>query len=165
MTIKNRFFALSLSLSFAVVAAACGQEPAGSELDNQWWGAGAPAGEASNDLNAFVPATGFPAGNPAQTEDRVGPTGVRVPGRCPPTQEAINRQVALKNPQFPRGADLESRIQRFEKTLSAIQDLQCPAASTTLLGRLKSLTALRGDPNATSILQGLGINETPADRR
>jgi hypothetical protein len=112
----------------------------------------------------LVPALGFSPGNPNATADRVGPTGVKVPGRCPPTQAQVNAQVALKNANFPSGTDLESRIQRFEKTLSAIQDLKCPAASTTLLGRLNSLTALRANANRDNILRGLGLNETPADK-
>ncbi|XVV09266.1 hypothetical protein ACQP2X_31025 [Actinoplanes sp. CA-131856] len=111
-----------------------------------------------------MPALGFSPGDPNATADRVGPTGVNVPGRCPPTQAQVNAQVALKNASLPSGTDLESRIQRFEKTLSAIQDLKCPASSTTLLGRLNSLTALRGDANRDDVLRGLGLNETPADR-
>ncbi|WP_236030043.1 hypothetical protein [Paractinoplanes lichenicola] len=122
----------------------------------------AEQGNAGN-INALVPALGFSPGDPNATADRVGPTGINVPGRCPPTQDQVNAQVALKNGSLPSGADLESRIQRYEKTLSAIQDLKCPASSTTLLGRLKSLTALRGNPNADNILRGLGLNETPAD--
>jgi len=121
------------------------------------------AAPAQVDGNALVPAIGFSPGDPTQTADRIGPTGVRVPGRCPPTQDVLDAQVALKNPQFPTGTDLESRIQRFEKTLSALQDLSCPASSTTLLGRLNSLTALRGNANRDAVLQGLGLNETPAD--
>lgn len=117
------------------------------------------------DAGSLVPSLGFPAGDPASTQDHIGPVGVPIPGRCPPSQEEVNRQVALKNPQFPSGIDLESRIQRFELTISAVQDFNCPVSSTTLLGRLKSLTALRGDPNAASILEGLGFNETPADRQ
>ncbi|GLY05299.1 hypothetical protein [Actinoplanes sp. NBRC 101535] len=115
-------------------------------------------------INALVPALGFSPGDPNATADRVGPTGVNVPGRCPPTQAQVNAQVALKNANLPSGTDLESRIQRFEKTLSAIQDLKCPASSTTLLGRLKSLTALRADANRDDILRGLDLNETPADK-
>ena len=111
---------------------------------------------------ALVPALGFSPGDPNATADRVGPTGVKVPGRCPPTQAQVNAQVALKNANLPSGTDLESRIQRFERTLSAIQDLKCPASSTTLLGRLNSLTALRGTENRDNILRGLGLNETPA---
>ncbi|GAB2584405.1 hypothetical protein Aab01nite_54200 [Paractinoplanes abujensis] len=126
-------------------------------------GQAAEQGNAGN-VNALVPALGFSPGDPNATADRVGPTGVNVPGRCPPTQAQVNAQVALKNANLPSGTDLESRIQRYEKTLSAIQDLKCPASSTTLLGRLKSLTALRGNPNADNILRGLGVNETPADR-
>src|SRR6188768_3983491 len=113
---------------------------------------------------ALVPALGFSPGDPNATADRVGPTGVKVPGRCPPTQAQVNAQVALKNANLPSGTDLESRIQRFEKTLSAIQDLKCPASSTTLLGRLNSLTALRGNANRDNTLRGLGLNETPADK-
>ncbi|WP_203830075.1 hypothetical protein, partial [Actinoplanes palleronii] len=124
----------------------------------------AETGASSGNINALVPALGFSPGNPNATADRVGPTGVNVPGRCPPTQAQVNAQVALKNANFPGGADLESRIQRFEKTLSAIQDLKCPASSTTLLGRLNSLTALRGNANRDNILRGLGLNETPADK-
>ena len=120
------------------------------------------SGASSGDINALVPALGFSPGDPNATADRVGPTGVKVPGRCPPTQAQVNAQVALKNGNLPSGTDLESRIQRFEKTLSAIQDLKCPASSTTLLGRLKSLTALRGNANRDNILRGLGLNETPA---
>ena len=123
----------------------------------------AEQGNAGN-ISALVPALGFSPGDPNATADRVGPTGVNVPGRCPPTQAQVNAQVALKNGNLPSGTDLESRIQRFEKTLSAIQDLKCPASSTTLLGRLKSLTALRGNGNADNILRGLGVNETPADK-
>ena len=126
--------------------------------------AGENAGASSGNINALVPALGFSPGNPNATADRVGPTGVKVPGRCPPTQAQVNAQVALKNANFPSGTDLESRIQRFEKTLSAIQDLKCPASSTTLLGRLNSLTALRGKGNRDNILRGLGLNETPADK-
>ncbi|MFG1609546.1 hypothetical protein [Actinoplanes sp. NPDC049265] len=122
------------------------------------------AGASSGGINALVPALGFSPGDPNATADRVGPTGVKVPGRCPPTQAQVNAQVALKNANLPSGVDLESRIQRFEKTLSAIQDLKCPASSTTLLGRLNSLTALRGNANRDDILRGLGLNETPADR-
>ena len=122
------------------------------------------AGAGSGDINALVPALGFSPGDPNATADRVGPTGVKVPGRCPPTQAQVNAQVALKNANLPSGTDLESRIQRFEKTLSAIQDLKCPASSTTLLGRLNSLTALRANANRDNILRGLGLNETPADR-
>jgi hypothetical protein len=125
-------------------------------------GATGNAGASSGNINALVPALGFSPGNPNATADRVGPTGVKVPGRCPPTQAQVNAQVALKNANFPSGTDLESRIQRFEKTLSAIQDLKCPAASTTLLGRLNSLTALRANANRDNILRGLGLNETPA---
>ncbi|GID44088.1 hypothetical protein Aca07nite_13630 [Actinoplanes capillaceus] len=120
------------------------------------------AGAGSVNVDALVPALGFSPGDPNATADRVGPTGVNVPGRCPPTQAQVNAQVALKNANFPSGTDLESRIQRFEKTLSAIQDLKCPASSTTLLGRLNSLTALRGNANRDNILRGLGLNETPA---
>ena len=120
------------------------------------------AGASSGSINALVPALGFSPGNPNATADRVGPTGVNVPGRCPPTQAQVNAQVALKNATLPSGTDLESRIQRFEKTLSAIQDLKCPASSTTLLGRLNSLTALRANANRDNILRGLGLNETPA---
>jgi hypothetical protein len=116
----------------------------------------------AGDIKALVPALGFSPGNPNATADRVGPTGVKVPGRCPPTQAQVNAQVALKNANLPSGTDLESRIQRFEKTLSAIQDLKCPASSTTLLGRLNSLTALRGNANRDNTLRGLGLNETPA---
>lgn len=123
---------------------------------------GGNAGASSGNISALVPALGFSPGNPNATADRVGPTGVKVPGRCPPTQAQVNAQVALKNANFPSGTDLESRIQRFEKTLSAIQDLKCPASSTTLLGRLNSLTALRGNANRDNILGGLGLNETPA---
>jgi hypothetical protein len=122
------------------------------------------AGASSGNINALVPALGFSPGNPNATADRVGPTGVKVPGRCPPTQAQVNAQVALKNANLPSGTDLESRIQRFEKTLSAIQDLKCPASSTTLLGRLNSLTALRGNANRDNTLRGLGLNETPADK-
>ncbi|WP_433791369.1 hypothetical protein [Actinoplanes sp. CA-252034] len=122
------------------------------------------AGASSGNTNALVPALGFSPGNPNATADRVGPTGVKVPGRCPPTQAQVNAQVALKNASLPSGTDLESRIQRFEKTLSAIQDLKCPASSTTLLGRLNSLTALRANANRDNILRGLGLNETPADQ-
>ncbi|BEL06465.1 hypothetical protein Q0Z83_046560 [Actinoplanes sichuanensis] len=118
----------------------------------------------SGSINALVPALGFSPGDPNATADRVGPTGVNVPGRCPPTQAQVNAQVAVKNASLPSGTDLESRIQRFEKTLSAIQDLKCPASSTTLLGRLKSLTELRGNANRDDVLRGLGLNETPADR-
>ena len=120
------------------------------------------AGANSGNINALVPALGFSPGDPNATADRVGPTGVKVPGRCPPTQAQVNAQVALKNAVLPSGTDLESRIQRFEKTLSAIQDLKCPASSTTLLGRLNSLTALRGNANRDNVLRGLGLNETPA---
>ncbi|GIE51637.1 hypothetical protein Ani05nite_51710 [Amorphoplanes nipponensis] len=120
------------------------------------------AGAGSGNISALVPALGFSPGNPNATADRVGPTGVKVPGRCPPTQAQANAQVALKNANLPSGTDLESRIQRFEKTLSAIQDLKCPASSTTLLGRLNSLTALRGNANRDDVLRGLGVNETPA---
>jgi hypothetical protein len=67
-----------------------------------------------------------------------------------------------RRPDFPEGRDLESRIIRYETTLAALQDLRCPASSTTLLARLRSLTALRGNPNADTILAGLGINDTPA---
>ena len=74
--------------------------------------------------SALVPALGFSPGDPNATADRVGPTGVKVPGRCPPTQAQVNAQVALKNANLPSGTDLESRIQRYEKTLSAIQDLK-----------------------------------------
>ncbi|MEU4220576.1 hypothetical protein [Actinoplanes sp. NPDC026623] len=126
--------------------------------------AGENAGASSGNINALVPALGFSPGDPNATADRVGPTGVKVPGRCPPTQAQVNAQVALKNANLPSGTDLESRIQRFEKTLSAIQDLKCPASSTTLLGRLNSLTALRGNGNRDNILRGLGLNETPADK-
>jgi hypothetical protein len=126
--------------------------------------AGENAGTGSGNIDALVPALGFSPGNPNATADRVGPTGVKVPGRCPPTQAQVNAQVALKNGSLPSGTDLESRIQRFEKTLSAVQDLKCPASSTTLLGRLNSLTALRGNPNADNALRGLGLNETPADK-
>ncbi|GAA1654128.1 hypothetical protein [Actinoplanes couchii] len=121
-------------------------------------------GASSGDINALVPALGFSPGDPNATADRVGPTGVNVPGRCPPTQAQVNAQVALKNAVLPTGTDLESRIQRFERTLSAIQDLKCPASSTTLLGRLNSLTALRANADRDNILRGLGVNETPADR-
>ena len=120
------------------------------------------AGASSGNVDVLVPALGFSPGNPNATADRVGPTGVNVPGRCPPTQSQVNAQVALKNANLPSGTDLESRIQRFEKTLSAIQDLKCPASSTTLLGRLNSLTALRGNANRDNIVHGLGLNETPA---
>ena len=119
-------------------------------------------GAGSGNIDALVPALGFSPGDPNATADRVGPTGVKVPGRCPPTQAQVNAQVALKNATLPGGTDLESRIQRFEKTLSAIQDLKCPASSTTLLGRLNSLTALRGDANRDDVLRGLELNETPA---
>ncbi|PRY21299.1 hypothetical protein [Pseudosporangium ferrugineum] len=122
------------------------------------------AGSGSGSIEALVPVLGFSPGDPNATADRVGPTGVNVPGRCPPTQAQVNAQVALKNASLPGGTDLESRIQRFEKTLSAIQDLKCPASSTTLLGRLKSLTALRGNANRDDVLRGLGLNDTPADR-
>lgn len=147
-----------------ILVSACGQSDlASSGLKDQWGPNGSAVAPApSADIGSLVPALGFPPGDPNSTQDHPGPTGVMVPGRCPPTQEAVNRQVALKNPDFPRGTDLESRIQRFEKTLSAIQDLQCPAASTTLLVRLKSLTALRDNPNVNAILQGLGFNQTPA---
>ncbi len=127
-------------------------------------GATGNAGASSGDINALVPALGFSPGNPNATADRVGPTGVKVPGRCPPTQAQVNAQVALKNANLPSGTDLESRIQRFEKTLSAVQDLKCPASSTTLLGRLNSLTALRENANRDNTLRGLGLNETPADK-
>ncbi|GAA2475567.1 hypothetical protein [Winogradskya humida] len=120
------------------------------------------AGASSGNIDALVPALGFSPGDPNATADRVGPTGVKVPGRCPPTQAQVNAQVALKNANLPSGTDPESRIQRFEKTLSAIQDLKCPASSTTLLGRLNSLTALRGNANRDNVLRGLGVNETPA---
>jgi transposase-like protein len=89
-------------------------------------------------------------------------TGTRTDGLTSDERAKVNAQVALKNANFPNGTDLESRIQRFEKTLSAIQDLKCPAASTTLLGRLNSLTALRANANRDNILRGLGLNETPA---
>ncbi|GGN01889.1 hypothetical protein FHR83_000832 [Actinoplanes campanulatus] len=125
-------------------------------------GATGNAGAGSGNIDALVPALGFSPGDPNATADRVGPTGVNVPGRCPPTQAQVNAQVALKNANFPSGTDLESRIQRFEKTLSAIQDLKCPASSTTLLGRLNSLTALRANADRDNILRGLGLNETPA---
>ncbi|MBU2669917.1 hypothetical protein KOI35_41040 [Actinoplanes bogorensis] len=127
-------------------------------------GTGMSQAAETGDVNALVPALGFSPGDPNATADRVGPTGVNVPGRCPPTQAQVNAQVALKNGSLPTGTDLESRIQRYEKTLSAIQDLKCPASSTTLLGRLKSLTALRGNANSDAALRGLGLNETPADR-
>ncbi|MEV8510504.1 hypothetical protein AB0368_37525, partial [Actinoplanes sp. NPDC051475] len=39
------------------------------------------AGASSGDINALVPALGFSPGNPNATADRVGPTGVKVPGR------------------------------------------------------------------------------------
>jgi hypothetical protein len=120
------------------------------------------AGAGSGSIDALVPALGFSPGDPNATADRVGPTGVNVPGRCPPTQAQVNAQVARKNGSLPSGTDLESRIQRYEKTLSAIQDLKCPASSTTLLGRLNSLTALRGNANRDGVLRGLGLNETPA---
>src|SRR5690349_14251973 len=120
------------------------------------------AGATSGNISALVPALGFSPGDPNATADRVGPTGVKVPGRCPPTQAQVNAQVALKNANLPSGTDLESRIQRFERTLSAIQDLKCPASSTTLLGRLKSLTALRGNADSDNILRDLDLNETPA---
>ena len=120
------------------------------------------AGAGSSSVDALVPALGFSPGDPNATADRVGPTGVNVPGRCPPTQAQVNAQVAVKNANLPSGTDLESRIQRFEKTLSAIQDLKCPASSTTLLGRLNSLTALRANANRDDVLRGLGLNETPA---
>ncbi len=124
-------------------------------------GQAAEQGNAGN-INALVPALGFSPGDPNATADRVGPTGVNVPGRCPPTQAQVNAQVALRNANVPSGTDLESRIRRFEMTLSAIQDLKCPASSTTLLGRLNSLTALRGNANRDNLLRGLGLNETPA---
>ena len=120
------------------------------------------AGASSGSIDALVPALGFSPGDPNATADRVGPTGVNVPGRCPPTQAQVNAQVALKKTDFPSGTDLESRIQRFEKTLSAIQDLKCPASSTTLLGRLNSLTALRADADRDDVLRDLDLNETPA---
>jgi hypothetical protein len=135
-----------------------------ADMGSDQSGATGNAGASSGNINALVPALGFSPGNPNATADRVGPTGVKVPGRCPPTQAQVNAQVALKNANFPSGTDLESRIQRFEKTLSAIQDLKCPAASTTLLGRLNSLTALRANANRDNILRGLGLNETPADK-
>lgn len=139
-----------------------GDQKMGSDTGSDQSGATGNAGASSGNIDALVPALGFSPGNPNATADREGPTGVKVPGRCPPTQAQVNAQVALKNANFPSGTDLESRIQRFEKTLSAIQDLKCPAASTTLLGRLNSLTALRANANRDNILRGLGLNETPA---
>jgi hypothetical protein len=147
---------LGLNETPADIAAATGSGDAAAS------GATGNAGASSGNINALVPALGFSPGNPNATADRVGPTGVKVPGRCPPTQAQVNAQVALKNANLPSGTDLESRIQRFEKTLSAIQDLKCPASSTTLLGRLNSLTALRANANRDNILRGLGLNETPA---
>jgi hypothetical protein len=157
--------------AFLFLAAACaGPESASSDLSGSEDGTQRAQAQAEqdqqaalDDLDALVPALGFSPGDPNQTADRLGPTGVRVPGRCPPTQAAVNQQVALRNPRLPTGTDLESRIQRFERTLSALQDLRCPAASTTLVQRLKSLTALRNNPNADAILEGLELNETPAD--
>src|ERR1041384_4486729 len=80
-------------------------------------GTGMSQAAETGNINALVPALGFSPGNPNATADRVGPTGVKVPGRCPPTQAQVNAQVAVKNASLPRGTDLESRIQRFERTL------------------------------------------------
>ncbi|GIE87264.1 hypothetical protein [Actinoplanes regularis] len=161
LTGRNRKIAMGLAAA-ALAGTAFAVSTGMSNAATNQSGATGNAGASSGNINALVPALGFSPGNPNATADRVGPTGVNVPGRCPPTQAQVNAQVALKNANLPSGTDLESRIQRFEKTLSAIQDLKCPASSTTLLGRLNSLTALRGNANRDNILRGLGLNETPA---
>jgi len=161
-TRKLKLGAAAATLVAGIFAVSTGIGHAGSDMGSDQSGATGNAGASSGNINALVPALGFSPGNPNATADRVGPTGVNVPGRCPPTQAQVNAQVALKNANFPSGTDLESRIQRFEKTLSAIQDLKCPASSTTLLGRLNSLTALRANANRDDVLRGLGLNETPA---
>jgi hypothetical protein len=153
---------LGLALAVGTGMSQAAVQPGGNAGQGNAGAGQGNAGASSGNINGLVPALGFSPGNPNATADRVGPTGVNVPGRCPPTQAQVNAQVALKNANFPSGTDLESRIQRFEKTLSAIQDLKCPASSTTLLGRLNSLTALRGNANRDNILRGLGLNETPA---
>jgi hypothetical protein len=108
----------------------------------------------------LVPSTGVAPGTPGDNSDKVGPVGIRVPARCPPPQQELAQAVLSQGP-LPDGLDLESRIRRYERTLSGLQSLKCPASSTTLLVRLKSLTALRGNPNAAAALQGLGLNDTP----
>jgi hypothetical protein len=162
-TRKLTLGAAAATLVAGIFAVSTGIGQAGEDQSGATGNAGASSGNINaGDINALVPALGFSPGDPNATADRVGPTGINVPGRCPPTQAQVNAQVALKNANFPSGTDLESRIQRFEQTLSAIQDLRCPASSTTLLGRLNSLTALRANANRDDILNGLGLNETPA---
>ncbi|KAI8802347.1 hypothetical protein BJ742DRAFT_833240 [Cladochytrium replicatum] len=100
-----------------------------------------------------IPSTGVEAGDPNCQGDKKSPVNpnVNVPCRCPPTANAIADAVASATgggATFPKGTDVESQIRRIEITLSAIQTLKCPASSTTLLGRLQSLTACRTNPNA-----------------
>ncbi len=117
-----------------------------------------------------VPSAGFPAGEPNCVGDRPGAINpnIMIPCRCPPTPEAIANQVQARiggDPQaFPLGLDLESRIRRYEITISAIQDLRCPAASTTIRPRLSTLTSLRGLPEnvVSGLLAGLPLNDVPS---
>nr|BFE67127.1 hypothetical protein GCM10020092_004280 [Actinoplanes digitatis] len=99
----------------------------------------AESGASSGNINALVPALGFSPGDPNATADRVGPTGVKVPGRCPPTQAQVNAQVALKNANLPSGTDLESRIQRFEKDLVGDSRLEMPRIFHDFAGPLEFL--------------------------
>src|ERR1051325_3626750 len=57
----------------------------------------------AGDINALVPALGFSPGDPNATADRVGPTGVKVPGRCPPTQAQGNAQAEVQKREPFRG--------------------------------------------------------------
>ena len=119
--------------------------------------------------SGLVPDIGFPPGNPAATTDRLGADGkTNIPGPCPPPQSELNSLLLSIHPEtfaseFPK-VDLESRIIRFEQTLSGLQELKCPAASTTLKSRLLQLTGLRSlsKPEVDAKLAGLGVNEVPA---
>ncbi|KAJ3087651.1 hypothetical protein HK102_010574 [Quaeritorhiza haematococci] len=133
-------------------------------------GAPAPAPAPVQGGAELVPSHGVEAGAPDCAGDKPSPVlpGVNVPCRCPPPQEALAAQALSKvGGNFPAGLDLESRIRRYEITLSALQDLKCPASSTTLKGCLDSLTRLRAAPRAQidATLAGLGPNDTPAANR
>ena len=116
-----------------------------------------------------IPSTDVTPGEPTCQGDKPGAVNpkIAVPCRCPPTQQALARQVDVKtsisNEAFPLGTDLESRIRRYEITLSALQDLKCPAASTKLKPKLQALTALRGKSSDAiqEAIQGIGFNDAP----
>ncbi|KAJ3277534.1 hypothetical protein HK104_003216, partial [Borealophlyctis nickersoniae] len=109
----------------------------------------APAPAQPND--AGIPPTFVTPGNANCAGDSIGPAnGVRIPCRCPPTDDLLAQTTLQQHPDIPRGNDLDSTLQRFQLTLASLQTLKCPAASTQIKPKLDKLGALKASGRAVS---------------